>query len=60
MSHAFMVRDTEAGRSLVKKLHEQGKPGALILVTDDEMAELKHLHILPLPEVKSDGEGVKA
>lgn len=64
MSHLFAIKDTEAGRSLLKKLNEQGKPNSLILLNEDEWLALKDMHILPLsdvqPEGKADGEGVKA
>ena len=50
MSHLFAFKDSEAARSLAKKLHEQGKPGALVLLSDEEWAEVKKVHILQLPD----------
>jgi hypothetical protein len=37
----FVVRRTEAARTLVEKLVRVAKPGQIIFVTDEEFEELK-------------------
>lgn len=42
------TENQEAGKTLVKKLSETGGPGAIIMVTKEEMEILNNMKIVPI------------
>jgi len=45
----YIVHNTPAHRTLMKKISKNAKPGSILFVTDDEMDLLRGIYTLDLP-----------